>query len=317
MKRVLLIFIFLWAFTLMAAPMEMNETEPNNTIGDAQIQTISNANVIVLGASNGEQDIWLLDPTTFPEDVVVKKINGHASVKVYVSDFSDYSGATVHQTVSSSFAQIDLDPTKFYYVNVSSGSPSGYRIQIATPAALPVELIYFKSNSIERGVHLEWATATEKNVDIFLVEWSRDGQYWTTKNTLPAKGESIEKIKYEYLDEEPKKGMNYYRLKIMDLDKSYEYSDVVSVAYDQKETVDVQVGPNPFSDFIDLNFNNYNKNYSVVMIDMNGISSWCDVREQADGRISLNTSELPAGIYFLKICSKDLNKTIIVNKINY
>jgi hypothetical protein len=91
---------------------------------------------------------------------------------------------------------------------------------------------------------LQWQTASETNNQGFEVEHSLDNRTWKTLGFVSGEGTTYEKQTYSFLHQKPGRGVNYYRLKQMDYDGVFEYSDVVSVqlAVDSKQLV---VAPNP------------------------------------------------------------------------
>ncbi|MEL6944906.1 MAG: hypothetical protein AAFO82_19800, partial [Bacteroidota bacterium] len=109
--------------------------------------------------------------------------------------------------------------------SVQTGCSTEFMGEITSSCVLPVELIDFKAIA-ERGtgVWLKWATASEINSDVFLIEKSQDGNIFKEIGKLKAAGNSFKKLDYSYLDENPFEGNNYYRLKQVDLDGQYEYS---------------------------------------------------------------------------------------------
>ncbi len=94
---------------------------------------------------------------------------------------------------------------------------------------LPVELVYFRAQQYEaREVGLSWYTASEINNAGFMLEHSTTGDNWTELDFVPGKGTTSAAQSYSYMHQAPSSGINYYRLKQIDLDGSFEYSDIVS-----------------------------------------------------------------------------------------
>ena len=110
--------------------------------------------------------------------------------------------------------------------------------------ALPVELIDFTAEKQLRSVNLKWSTATEINNDYFLLERSAKGRLFETVARLSGAGNSREIQKYSFVDQEPGVGLNYYRLKQVDYDGNFEYSEVRSIRFDIDEE-QISVYPNP------------------------------------------------------------------------
>ena len=116
-----------------------------------------------------------------------------------------------------------------------------------TGTVIPVELLNFEVQlSKEATVLLQWATASESASSHFEI------QHLSSLNAkgvfekigiVPAAGNSLEHKHYNFLHETPANGLNYYRLKIVDSDSSFEFSPirVIKVAANSE----VKVFPNP------------------------------------------------------------------------
>ncbi|MEM6841967.1 MAG: hypothetical protein AAF632_07055 [Bacteroidota bacterium] len=97
---------------------------------------------------------------------------------------------------------------------------------------LPVVLTDFTARLERPSVRLEWATASETNADFFSIERSTDGLSFEEVGRNQAAGESSDIRNYRYVDEGVANrltGTLYYRLRIVDFDESYEYSNTVAV----------------------------------------------------------------------------------------
>lgn len=110
-------------------------------------------------------------------------------------------------------------------------------------ALLPVELIDFSARKQEKSVLLQWQTVSERGFNHFVLEKSRDGNTFFELAKVNGKGENG--AAYEWTDTEPAR-VNYYRLKMVDKDGTFEYSKIVVVTFDdwQKE---LQAYPNPLT----------------------------------------------------------------------
>lgn len=115
----------------------------------------------------------------------------------------------------------------------TSGQPFDLNWDLTNGASLdctvlPVELLTFTVDNLETENRLNWATATEHNSDNFELQRSIDGIEFQSIAQIVAAGTSSSTMNYSYLDEKPKNGVNYYRLKQTDLDGSFTYSTIVS-----------------------------------------------------------------------------------------
>lgn len=95
---------------------------------------------------------------------------------------------------------------------------------------LPVELILFTADAINnQSVLCRWTTATEINNDFFTVERSRDGMNFEPIGTVDGAGNSTSILQYQHPDNNPYRGISYYRLRQTDFDGQFSYSPPVAV----------------------------------------------------------------------------------------
>lgn len=111
-------------------------------------------------------------------------------------------------------------------------------------AILPVTLTSFEATSQQKSVQLSWAAATEDQFAGYEVQRSLDGQTYQKIAWVDPKGTAGGPARYELYDNEPVFNQPmYYRLRMVDLDGSAEFSPVRSVTLQQKQAV--MVFPNP------------------------------------------------------------------------
>jgi hypothetical protein len=91
-----------------------------------------------------------------------------------------------------------------------------------------------------------WVTATETDNDYFLVERCTDGVTFETVGRVEGAGNSTQVLSYSFTDEDPYEGVSYYRLKQVDFNGHYSYSQIVPVTF-TTETPSA-VYPNPSAD---------------------------------------------------------------------
>lgn len=120
--------------------------------------------------------------------------------------------------------------------NLSNGSPMQMISRIENPT--PVKLISFTGRPSGSRAVLSWRTSDETNFDRFLVE-----RYEPDQETFSPIGEvQGGKYQYTFIDQKPTRRDNYYRLRMIDQDKTFEFSRTVSVELAAPEAV---VSPNP------------------------------------------------------------------------
>ncbi len=136
---------------------------------------------------------------------------------------------------------VDRDEPGYYNIesSVSAGdnvhvNNKGHRLifeQVSTflaAAILPTKLSQFNALAKSQSVELAWETATEVNNSHFVVERSTNGRDFQPIGEVKGKGNSSTTVRYRFTDRTPIVGKNFYRLKQVDLDKSFNYSKVIS-----------------------------------------------------------------------------------------
>ena len=182
---------------------------------------------------------------------------------------------------------------------------------------LPIELISFTAKRINEKVKLEWQTLSEKNNDYFIIEHSLNGINYEEIKRVKGEGNSSKLINYEALDETPDDQISYYRLKQVDYNGQYNYSDIVSIDADNSKASISQIAPNPTSASISFNFYTPIKGelyYEITDLTGRVLVTVIEIMEIGNSKVNTLLNELPNGIYFLKI-NFDKTNLVSVNKI--
>ena len=111
---------------------------------------------------------------------------------------------------------------------------------------------------------------------------------------MPGNGDSDQQNEYDYIDYDPNRGNNYYRLKQIDFDGEYEYSEVISINLPKEN--EIMIYPNPVNDKI--NFIGIEAG-EIIIIDNAGRN----VLQTNFIDSELNIPALPKGLYFIQIYS--------------
>ena len=122
--------------------------------------------------------------------------------------------------------------------------------------ALPAELLDFsgKFNPVSGANELTWQTATELAVETFEVERSEDGRSFVQMETVRAVGTSSTLQSYDFADHNIRSGIYYYRLKMVDVDSSFDYSEVITLEARSEGVASFEVFPNPTAGQVRLYF---------------------------------------------------------------
>ncbi len=174
----------------------------------------------------------------------------------------------------------------------------------ACAANLPVELVSFTAQE-EDGfrVKLDWRTFSEVNFKYFEVEHSLDGFSWRNSiGQVAGRGNADFGEQYNLLHSTPSRGMNYYRLKMVDWDGSLQFSDVVSARIEMPVAYQPTIYPNPtFGDIsIQMPYDREEK-ASLIVLDMTGkVVLDLGILPSDEYEITIPTANLPAGVYLLQ-----------------
>ncbi|MTI20626.1 T9SS type A sorting domain-containing protein, partial [Fulvivirga sp. RKSG066] len=174
--------------------------------------------------------------------------------------------------------------------------------------ALPVELISFTAELTDKNtVALTWETASEINNDRFEIEHSLDGIDFVKIGQVDGNGTTRELSVYEFEHKKPAAGMrNYYRLKQVDYDGEFEYSDVIAVQgkVEVAQFVELRLFPNPATEFINLSLTDYNGPISYQVINISGHVMIMGSTE-GENQLKVDVSALETGMYVVKVKGGD------------
>ncbi|PHN07600.1 T9SS type A sorting domain-containing protein [Flavilitoribacter nigricans] len=165
--------------------------------------------------------------------------------------------------------------------------------------ALPVELTRFEAQSKEDMVELVWSTATELNNDYFEIEHSRDGVRFAPVGKVKGEGTTTEAVDYNFMHRQPATGTNYYRLKQVDYDGAFEYSEIVAAEVNHRGG-GAQVYPNPTIQKAMIQIAERPERVKFRLSNL--VGQQLDLQPAAsENGWELDLNDLPEGIYLLHI----------------
>ncbi len=171
---------------------------------------------------------------------------------------------------------------------------------------IPVELTSFAAVSTTEGVRLNWSTATETNNKGFEIQRSSDNTTFESLTFVDGNGTTAEQHNYSFVDNSIVNGKAYYRLKQVDFDGSYNYSNTIAVDLTMPVVFNLsQNYPNPFNPSTVINFSVPTASKVMVKIfDILGREVLTLTNQDyAAGRYNLefNASDLASGTYIYTI----------------
>ena len=169
-------------------------------------------------------------------------------------------------------------------------------IRITDLGALPVELNRFEAVKQGRSVGLFWETSSESENFGFEVQSSHNAKNWAPIGFVEGQGTSSDAHSYSFTDSSPMAGINYYRLKQVDLDGSFEYSQVKSVQMIHSINREILFHPNPANNKVHI-IGQLPDRFFATLTDVTGNL----VREMTLEDPFVSIAELPSGLYFLSL----------------
>jgi|GEM_PF-1210729 len=182
---------------------------------------------------------------------------------------------------------------------ITSGSDS-----VGIGYSLPVSLVRFNAYVVGSSVNIEWKTNNELNTSHFIIQHSTDGTSFTNIGNVKAIDSGANS--YQFVDNNPANGTNYYRLQSVDKDGATSFSKVVSVQFALNSN-QLSVYPNPAKGVVTIGGNHI---ASVQVIDnMGRVVSVQTLHDATNPTLAL--SSLPVGVYHLRIQTIDGNVSVI------
>ncbi len=205
------------------------------------------------------------------------------------------------------------------YRNNGSGGPMfGSPMALAfntSESALPVEMTSFTAVAEGNTNVLAWETASEENNAYFDVERSANGIDFETIGNIEGNGTTVEVSNYDFIDETPLT-VSYYRLRQVDFDGEFAYSDVKVVKRDNAVNSSAVFYPVPVTDRLTIDFvGTATEDLNITVTDALGRQLITKTVQSIVGenQFTIDFDALPIGTYFIKLQSNNANviRTIV------
>jgi predicted GH43/DUF377 family glycosyl hydrolase len=219
------------------------------------------------------------------------------------------SGSWDGSYVQAGTVLLEGNTFRMWYDGSREPTPTNlWRIGVATAplVPVPVELTSFTVTSNGKEVILKWSTVTELNNQGFEIQRSTEGIEFFTVGFVNGHGTTTEQQNYSYADRDLDNGKYFYRLKQVDYNGSYEYSDVVEIDFRTFNSYLLeQCYPNPFNPTTTIGFGIQDKSNVKITI-LNAIGEEVAVvlneeREPGFHQVEFNAANLPSGVYFYQL----------------
>lgn len=172
---------------------------------------------------------------------------------------------------------------------------------------LPVEITTFSGENMGGYNTINWTTAAEVNNALFVVEHSADGVNFTPCAELPGAGTDLDGADYRTQDFNPFPELTYYRLKQVDANGAYKYSNTIVIPSGVSEIFQiVSAYPNPVSETLHVDIISPKKDeVTLSVVDFTGKTIYHSAVSLEEGLsvVSLPVDQLMSGVYMLSLTS--------------
>ena len=264
-----------------------------------------------VGHFGGPASLYTIDPAT----AVPALVGPIGFDKVGAIEFGPdgilYGG--VGSSVTNAGALISIDPSTGAGTLIGPTGFPGISGLSFFPGVIPVELTSFTASVNESEILLSWTTATELNNSGFDVE-RNSGKGFEAVGFVRGLGTTTEFHSYNFTDSYVQTGSYTYRLKQVDLDGTFEYSDEIEVeVIAPSEFILEQNYPNPFNPSTQITYRLVqNSNVVLKVYNLLGKEVAVLVDEQKEAgihKVNFDAASLPSGVYLYKIETAGLIKT--------
>jgi len=225
--------------------------------------------------------------------------NYHPTITASNSATKTYS--TQNNTIScgSGYAHSCANPSLYGPVALSSGG-------VVPANSLPVVLVGFTALlNNDKTITLDWNTQMEVNAGSFEIERSADGASWTAIGSVMAKGNSSVVTNYSFTDMQPLSGTNLYRLRMIDLDNSYGYTDIKVIRTSVVNKI--SFFPNPAREYVNVSLGAGSGTQVVIRL-INPAGQLLQEKSAESGAgviVSFPVGNYAPGLYILSVVSAD------------
>ena len=207
-------------------------------------------------------------------------------------------------SVSFNLYMVGKSPSELWSTILEDPTPkySGDRFNTTwtlEPNSLPVKLADFRVLKNRTIASIDWKSASEEDFSHYEIERSFDGKSFVSIGNIIGLGSGSS---YSKMDAEPHPGLKYYRLKMVDLDGSYVYSEVKVVDFSTERSNEFAVFPNPFHEGFTIN--GLVKGDQLKIYDLAGKLVFQN-NNITDQILRVELDDVEPGLYNVLVISKD------------
>lgn len=235
----------------------------------------------------------------------IRKISGSTYTTVSGGNATGaYAGDNGNGSAASLNLPVDL---AFYNNNLYVADEKNRRIRGITLTTVPLEidLLKFTAEPANSQVLLHWSVM-EKNVNAYEIERSSDAiSFAKTGTTVSRSGQEASQGDYSFTDANPLQDRSFYRLKILNRDGKFTYSNVATVAFGEQSST--SLSPVPARDVIHLSVPASLQGSAAFITNIEGKEV---LKLTVSGRQDIDVSGFAAGLYYLKLADGSILKFV-------
>jgi PQQ-dependent dehydrogenase (s-GDH family) len=220
----------------------------------------------------------------------------------------------------TSISKVTWGTTGYVLQSNTLSSFSTFFFANSSLTTLPVQMLSFTGTLSNNAALLNWTTATEVNTANFEIERSIDGNSYDKIGTVEASGNSSIAIDYAYTDNDAitlSASVIYYRLKIVDRDGIYAYSNIITISL-ADVAGRVTIFPNPADDKANVTIGAIaDGQVQWKILDNAGRTVLQNTAQLKKGRnnMVININKLSAGIYYLSVSGAGIDQKVKLQKL--
>ncbi len=265
------------------------------------------------GGPAGLNTLYLADDGGNPSGIKKYSLNGSTGnwdstgIMDAASNYRAMTGVTTGSTVALSAVKsgsplnafVDatgygVAPTAAPIKIMSAPTNTAFRGVQVVPVSLPIQLLSFNATKNDAGnAKVWWVIASETNVANYVVEKSVDSKNFNTVATIKA----AHLNNYEFTDSKVLDVTTYYRVKFVDNDGTFKYSNVVAVT--PKKSIKLEVFPNPVKSNLIVSYPKTTVVSNVRITTLDGKTLVNQAVQQGTTQINLDVANLQSGNYII------------------
>ncbi|RZK47073.1 MAG: T9SS type A sorting domain-containing protein, partial [Pedobacter sp.] len=288
------------------------------------------------GASYADRNITINPQNQPSANVKVRLYITKAEYDAFEADplsgISTLSDIRVHKNNDPCQSAIAGSSTIFTPAYASTHGPNGYVVQVdvtsfstfyigSTNILLPLESLNFSGKYSNAASNLKWETRNEAGTRHFEVERSTGDGIYSNIGNVRARGSANETTAYTYNDREASRlGVSrlYYRLKVIDNDGGYTYSNIVVIDIPGSFITRISIFPNPADKQATVLISSpEEQNITWQLVDVAGrnVMNKHAILKKGENRIVINLDNLKTGVYFLRVKGRFVNAQEKIQKL--